>query len=336
MNRTNFILAALFSTLVVPALAAESEGEPGQEARVVTREVREVRTFDPAAFAGIGMRFSNRPVKNLPFTAEVITEHVQNLADGNQVAHKTTGLTFRDSAGRTRQEMRDAKGEVRNITIHDVVSGATYILNPREKTATQIAPNKQLNAAAAEAARARIEALRKEGKLPEMKERREIIIRHSGEQGEDVKIEMNKAEGMKIEGRHNLLLAPGGGIQVQLGALAGAFGDGKWASKSTTKDLGTRDFDGLKAEGKVRSYEIPAGEVGNRNPIVVSNEFWYSPELQVTVMTKHSDPRTGDNIYRLGSIRREEPAAALFTVPSDYTVKDVMANVQRLIEKKAQ
>jgi hypothetical protein len=37
----------------------------------------------------------------------------------------------------------------------------------------------------------------------------------------------------------------------------------------------------------------------------------------------------------MASIKREEPAATLFTVPSDYTVKDVMANLARVIEKKA-
>ena len=122
----------------------------------------------------------------------------------------------------------------------------------------------------------------------------------------------------------------------RLGPLAGAMGDMKWASKATTKDLGTRDIEGVKAEGKLRSYEIPAGEVGNRNPIVVSDESWYSPDLHVTLLSKHSDPRSGDNVYRLAGIKRDEPAAALFTVPSDYTVKDVMANVKRMIEKKAQ
>jgi hypothetical protein len=58
-------------------------------------------------------------------------------------------------------------------------------------------------------------------------------------------------------------------------------------------------------------------------------------ELQVTVLSKHSDPRAGENTYRLAGIKREEPAAALFAVPSDYTVKDVMANVTRIMEKKA-
>ena len=259
---------------------------------------------------------------------------MQNLADGNQIAHKNTSLVFRDSAGRTRQEIRDPKGEVRNITIHDVVSGATYILNPREKTATQIAPNKQLGAAAGEAARARIEALRKEGKLPALNERREIIIKHSDNASEEVKIEMGKGSAFEMTAPNMAMLQPGANMEIRLGAL-GALGDSKWSSRATSKDLGTRDIDGIRAEGKLRSYEIPAGEVGNRNPITVTDETWFSPELQVTVLTKHSDPRSGDNIYRVGSIRREEPAAALFTVPADYKVKDVMANVQRMIEKKA-
>lgn len=38
-------------------------------------------------------------------------------------------------------------------------------------------------------------------------------------------------------------------------------------------------------------------------------------------MTKHSDPRVGEIIYRLASIVRAEPDPALFTVPGDYTVK---------------
>ena len=97
--------------------------------------------------------------------------------------------------------------------------------------------------------------------------------------------------------------------------------------KATTKDLGTRDFNGVKAEGKLRSYEIPAGEIGNRNPIVVSDETWYSPELQITVYTKHSDPRSGDTVFRLENLKRDEPAASLFAVPSDYTVKEPMAGV---------
>ena len=69
-------------------------------------------------------------------------------------------------------------------------------------------------------------------------------------------------------------------------------------------------------------HAIPAGEIGNKNPITVSTETWYSPELQMTVYSKISDPRTGDSIYRLSNIKRGEPAATLFMVPDGYTVKD--------------
>ena len=39
-------------------------------------------------------------------------------------------------------------------------------------------------------------------------------------------------------------------------------------------------------------------------------------------MTRHSDPRSGETTYRLTNIVRAEPAASLFQVPSDYTVKE--------------
>jgi hypothetical protein len=50
-------------------------------------------------------------------------------------------------------------------------------------------------------------------------------------------------------------------------------------------------------------------------------------------MTKRSDPRTGERTWRMVNIKRDEPAPALFAVPSDYTVKDVMAQM-RTIDKK--
>lgn len=91
--------------------------------------------------------------------------------------------------------------------------------------------------------------------------------------------------------------------------------------KGVTTSLGMKDFDGVKAEGKATTWTIPAGEIGNRNPINVMSETWYSPDLQVTVYSRHSDPRTGESIYRLASIRRGEPSADLFKVPEDYRMK---------------
>ncbi len=328
------VLAALTATLFSPVHAAE--GDPGPQPHVMLRQAIEMR--GPAGLLpmnfGPHMGMRAKPVKGAPYSAEVISERQQNLADGNQIASKSTSMSYRDSAGRTRQEMRDAKGEVVTVTIHDPVESATYVLNPRSKTATKVVINKEIGKATAEAARARIEQLRKDGKLP-AGERREIIIRQMEGADGEMKVHVDDGTAVRIEAPSMTMSANSRDMLVRLGPLAGALGDMKWAKGATTRDLGTRDIEGVKAEGKLRSYEIPAGEVGNRNPIVVSDESWYAPELQVTMLTKHSDPRAGDTSYRVAALKRDEPAAALFTVPSDYTVKDAMANVTRMIEKKA-
>jgi len=51
-------------------------------------------------------------------------------------------------------------------------------------------------------------------------------------------------------------------------------------------------------------------------------ERWYSPDLQIVVKSTRNDPRFGTTTYALSNVQRTEPAAALFTVPADYTVKE--------------
>jgi len=89
-----------------------------------------------------------------------------------------------------------------------------------------------------------------------------------------------------------------------------------------TELLGTRMIEGIPAEGKRVTETIPAGKIGNEKPIEVINETWYSSELQTVVMSKHSDPRSGDVVYTLTNILRAEPDASLFVVPQDYKIKD--------------
>lgn len=87
-----------------------------------------------------------------------------------------------------------------------------------------------------------------------------------------------------------------------------------------TTVLGSKEFDGVRADGKSTTWTIPAGKIGNRDPIHITSETWHSPELQVTVYSRYNDPRTGESIYRLDNIRRGEPDPALFKVPDDYRV----------------
>jgi hypothetical protein len=88
-----------------------------------------------------------------------------------------------------------------------------------------------------------------------------------------------------------------------------------------TTSLGSQTIGGVSAEGTRYTRTIPAGQIGNSKPIVIVTERWYSPDLQMVVMTKHTDPRMGETTFTMSSIQRQEPAASLFQVPSDYTLQ---------------
>ena len=94
------------------------------------------------------------------------------------------------------------------------------------------------------------------------------------------------------------------------------------AAESSKEDLGRQIVEGVTATGTRMTWTIPAGAIGNLQPIKIVSEQWLSPELQLLVLTKHADPRTGDNIYRLQNIVRAEPDRSLFTLPPDYTLKE--------------
>jgi len=91
-------------------------------------------------------------------------------------------------------------------------------------------------------------------------------------------------------------------------------------SNAKTEQLGTMYIEGVQADGTRVTTTIPAGEIGNERPNNIVDERWYSPDLQMTVMTKHSDPRNGETNFSLKNINRSSPPPHLFEVPSDYTV----------------
>lgn len=89
------------------------------------------------------------------------------------------------------------------------------------------------------------------------------------------------------------------------------------------ESLPKKTFELVEAEGTRTTVTIPAGEIGNTLPIEVIDEKWYSPDLRAVVMTRHSDPRTGEVIWRLTDINRGEPDPSLFRVPVDYKTEEI-------------
>jgi hypothetical protein len=106
--------------------------------------------FSLAAFgqgdSSIGSFSFNIPpaIKGMPYSAEQVTENVQTLADGNKITRTSKSRQFRDSEGRTRNDVIEQPNlppEVANrfsfIRISDPITGYTYTFSPSTKTATR-------------------------------------------------------------------------------------------------------------------------------------------------------------------------------------------------------
>jgi hypothetical protein len=120
---------------------------------------------------------------------------------------------------------------------------------------------------------------------------------------------------------------PGQEGQVEHFGVAGGGPDFEWHSaeeggNAQKESLGSQVIEGVQADGTRTTVTIPAGRIGNDKPIQIVTERWFSNQLQAVVLSKRSDPRVGQTIYRLTNVTQAEPAAALFQVPSEYTIQE--------------
>ncbi len=91
--------------------------------------------------------------------------------------------------------------------------------------------------------------------------------------------------------------------------------------QETTTNIGMSSINGVAATGTQITETIPAGAIGNTQPIQVTRVTWISNDLKVPVEIKTSDPRFGSSDLELTNIVTTDPNPALFTVPSGYTIK---------------
>jgi hypothetical protein len=106
------------------------------------------------------------------------------------------------------------------------------------------------------------------------------------------------------------------------------------SGKPVVESLGTQFMEGVAVEGTRTTMTIPAGEIGNEQPINIVSERWFSPDLKVLVMSRQSDPRFGETTYRLTNLTRTEPSPQLFEIPSDFKIVDASANRPVTIERR--
>ena len=294
-------------------------------------------------FVSTEMSIDGKLVKGAPYSAQATSESVQTLAGGNRIVRRNTSTDYRDSEGRTRRDQTisvvgnfAASGEPAQMTfINDPVAGVNYILDAKNKTVRKIDYGSRMNAEK-KAIEAKIDAMKKSGdpqaaadaaKIEVMKSKIEARKAESGDpQSAAVaeKIAIEKAQlANGPDFRFEMKVPAPGMPQVITGNGAAGFGVMKKDAKNTkTESLGKQTIEGVECEGTRWITTIAAGEIGNELPIEIVFERWYSPELQTVVMSKQSDPRFGENTYRLTNINRSEPPHTLFEVPADYTTQE--------------
>jgi hypothetical protein len=230
------------------------------------------------------MEMGDKVVKGAPYSADAVTERLQALSDGNRITHKNTSQVFRDADGRVRREQ--TFGMIGNWVSADRPEKTIFINDPVSGTHYVLDPENQT--------------------ATKMKSDKTTF-----EKG--VKVEGNQVD---VEDEDVFMApVPGPGFKHTMRFKNNA-------ENTRTESLGKQTMEGIDVEGSRRITTIPEGEIGNERPIEMITEKWYSPELKVYVMTKHTDPRFGETSYRLTNIRRGDQDPSLFQVPAGYKVTE--------------
>jgi hypothetical protein len=280
MKRSHLAAVVSIVGLVVSGVAAQDTGR-----RVAIRTLGgDVQTFTP----------DDRVIANVPFSADATTTVTQTLADGTKIEQKTTARLYRDSSGRIRREqtvigldqLNPAATPQTTITF-DTVPGdpMPYTLNPATRTARRATRGGQwlTGGLGLNVGYTYFRSAAPGTAVPELSANRFY------------------ASALRVD-THTVTA----GVPPDI--------------KPTEESLAARQIEGVRATGRRQTTVIPAGRIGNDRAIQIVEEQWESPDLNMLLSSRFSDPRTGVVEYRLTNINRSEPRADLFTVPSDYTV----------------
>lgn len=94
------------------------------------------------------------------------------------------------------------------------------------------------------------------------------------------------------------------------------------------EDLGFMTVQDFVARGTRRTFTIPAEKSGTGAPLSIADEYWYSDDLHLNLLMRHSDPRLGVRTFTATQIRREEPPVSFFE-PDGYRVVSSSADAAR-------
>jgi hypothetical protein len=278
MKKTFALIAGILA-LAGGMLAQNSSSSEKPQPIIVERYLSGDQKVSQPIFLLNAIDGLGKRVKGAPYTATAVTEATQTLGDGNHIVNKTTAFVARDGEGRMRRE--ESFTRIGNLPANDFKT--VMIDDPV----------------------AHIHYMSKPGGAPD-----EGTVISAPEPNGD------KTFHVRVEGpafRERVKVGGDNVIYQKIGH--GENSEEPGAANMKREPLGTQVIEGVNAEGTRDTRTIPAGAIGNEKPIVITSETWFSPELQVVVLSKRNDPRFGETVYKLTGITRGEPDPSLFQVP---------------------
>jgi hypothetical protein len=294
---------AIIVGLTAAAAAAQDEGLQREKLRMEVEHAL-VNSKTIRLEAGV----MSNPVKNAPYTADEVMSTNQVLTDGTNIHNENTATVYRDAEGRVRRESAE------EVVLFDPVAKSRYAWTSNKSTGTKttLGFTKQL-------------MIRTDGD-------RTVTFHAMGGSGAGVGVGTGMgtataavAAGAAVSDDMLPPPPPGGPNFIYLrDASGGPTQQVTVASPEAaqTEQLGSQVMEGLTVQGTRTTTTIEAGAIGNDRPIHIVTERWYSPDLQTVVMTKTTDPRTGEQTFQLRNVRRGDPDPSLFQPPANMQLNE--------------
>jgi hypothetical protein len=86
--------------------------------------------------------------------------------------------------------------------------------------------------------------------------------------------------------------------------------------------LGKRFIAGVETEGTHDTLTYNPGVFGNDRKVTIENEFWWSPQLGLNLLSIRTDPRIGTQTFTVTSLVQGDPDPSLFELPAGFKVVD--------------
>ena len=313
--------------LIFPGIVVVAQTTPAPQPAPMVMAVPAIRVVTESG---------NQVVKGQPFSAEAVSESVQTLADGNRIVRHWSEKLYRSTEGKFRREGTGTPGAAlgsyivgdSGVTILDPVGGFRYSFDPNSRTARmstfRIATPAVINGEGKSFIISQNGTIVTDKPTAVAAEKAMVELKAATAQGGGQDITPSAVRVAELKAREGELRAVAAAklattaVMPALPAIPAAPGHQKW--ETHTEQLGVQNFEGVDAEGTRTITTIPADAIGNERPIEIVYERWYSKELQMIVYSKHSDPRFGEQTYRLTNINRSEPDPSLFEPPPGFKV----------------